>query len=83
MKIINVAEPAIEAARLRRATAMPESLFTDAMAIMKAVAEQGDSAVLDFTAKFDGSRPDSLLISRHEMKQAYDQVLKCRLMRSG
>ena len=79
MKLINVAEPANEAARLRRATAMPESLFTDAMAIMKAVAEQGDSAVLDFTAKFDGSRPDSLLISRHEMKQAYDQVTKVQV----
>lgn len=79
MKIINVSEPANEAARLRRATAMPESLFADAMAIMKAVAEQGDSAVLDYSAKLDGSRPDSLLVSRHEMKQAYDQVTKVQI----
>jgi histidinol dehydrogenase len=76
MKIINVAEPTNEAARLRRATAMPESLFADAMAIMKGVAEQGDSAVLDYTAKFDGARPGALLVSRHEMKQAYGQVTK-------
>ncbi len=76
MKIINVAEPANEAARLRRATAIPESLFADALAIMKGVAEQGDSAVLDYTAKFDGARPDSLLVGRHEMKQACGQVTK-------
>lgn len=76
MKIINVAEPANEAARLRRATVIPESLFADAMSIMKGVAEHGDSAVLDYTAKFDGARPGALLVSRHEMKQAYGQVTK-------
>ena len=76
MKIINVAEPAAEAARLRKATAMPESIFADAMAIMKGVAEQGDSAVLDYTAKFDGARPGSLLVSRQESKQAYGRVTK-------
>src|SRR5688572_1336764 len=76
MKIINVAEPANEAARLRRATAMPESIFADAMAIMKGVAEHGDQAVLDYTAKFDGARPGSLLVSRQEMKQAHSQVTK-------
>ncbi|HUG97105.1 MAG TPA: histidinol dehydrogenase [Nitrososphaera sp.] len=76
MKIINVAEPAAEAARLRKATAMPESIFADARAIMKGVAEQGDSAVLDYTAKFDGARPASLLVSRQESKQAYGRVTK-------
>ncbi|HEU4606077.1 MAG TPA: histidinol dehydrogenase [Nitrososphaera sp.] len=76
MKIINVTEPAADAARLRRATAMPESIFADAMAIMKGVAEHGDSAVLDYTAKFDGARPGSLLASRQEIKQAYGQVTK-------
>jgi histidinol dehydrogenase len=86
MKIINVAEPAADAARLRRATAMPESIFADAMAIMKGVAEQGDSAVLDYTAKFDGTKLDSLLVSRQEMKQAYglvtkEQVKAVRLMK--
>jgi histidinol dehydrogenase len=74
MKIINVAEPAAEAARLRRAGAMPESIFADAMAIMKDVAQHGDQAVLDYTAKFDGTRPGSLPVSRQEIKQAYGQV---------
>lgn len=76
MKIINVTEPEVEAARLRRANVMPDSLFADAMAIMKGVAEQGDQAVLDYTMKFDGTRPDSLLVSRQEIKQAYSKVTK-------
>jgi histidinol dehydrogenase len=76
MKIINVAEPTIEAARLRKATAMPDSLFADAMAIMKSVAEHGDSAVLDYTAKFDGVKLDSLKVGAQEIKQAYRQVTK-------
>lgn len=76
MKIISVAEPAAEAARLRRVTAMPDSLFADAIAIMKDVAEHGDQAVLDYTEKFDGIRPGSLLASRQEIKQAYNQVTK-------
>jgi histidinol dehydrogenase len=76
MKIINVAEPAAEAARLRRATAMPDSLFADAMTIMKGIAEHGDSAVIDYTAKFDGVRIDSLKVGEQEMKQAYSQVTK-------
>jgi histidinol dehydrogenase len=76
MKIIDVAEPAIEAARLRRATAIPDSLLEDARAIMKGVAEHGDSAVIDYTAKFDGVRLGSLKVSGQEIKQAYDEVTK-------
>ena len=76
MKIISVTDPAAEAARLRRANAMPDSIFADAMAIMKGVAEQGDKAVLDYTMKFDGARLESLLVSRQEIKQAYSQVNK-------
>lgn len=76
MKILDVADPAAEAARLRRATAIPDSLLEDAKAIMKGVAEYGDSAVLDYTAKFDGVRLDSLRVSEQEVKQAYRQVTK-------
>jgi len=76
MKIINVAEPIAEAARLRKATAIPDSLLEDAKAIMKSVAEHGDPAILDYTAKFDGVRLDSLKVSRQEIKQAYSQVTK-------
>lgn len=76
MKIINVAEPIAEAARLRKATAIPDSLLEDAKAIMKSVAEHGDPAILDYTAKFDGVRLDSLKVSRQKIKQAYSQVTK-------
>jgi histidinol dehydrogenase len=76
MNIINVSEPAVEAARLRRATAMPDSLLEDAKIIMKGVAERGDSAVIDYTAKFDGARLGSLTVSDQEIKQAYSQVTK-------
>ncbi len=76
MKIIDVTEPAAEAARLRRATAIPDSLLEDARAIMKSVAERGDYAVIDYTAKFDGVRIDSLKVSGQELKQAYSQVTK-------
>lgn len=76
MKIINVIEPAVEAARLRRATAIPDSLLEDAKMIMKSVAEHGDPAVIDYTAKFDSVRLNSLKVSEQEMKQAYSQVTK-------
>jgi len=76
MKIINVAEPVVEAVRLRKATAIQDSLLEDAKAIMKNVAVHGDSAVLDYTAKFDGVRLDSLVVNEQEMKQAYSQVTK-------
>jgi len=76
MKILNVADPAAEAARLRRASAIPDSLLEDARAIMKGVAGQGDSAVFDYTAKFDGVRLGSLRVSEQEVKQAYSQVTK-------
>src|SRR5690606_29568014 len=46
------------------------------MAIMKDVAQHGDQAVLDYTAKFDGVRPGSLLVSKQEIRQAYSQVTK-------
>lgn len=76
MKIINVAEPVAEAVRLRKAAAIQDSLLEDAKAIMKNVADHGDSAVLDYTEKFDGVRLDSLVVNEQEMKQAYSQVTK-------
>lgn len=76
MKILNVTDPAAEAAQLRRASAITDSLFADATAIMRDVAKHGDQAVIDYTAKFDGVRLDSLLVSKQEIKQAYGQVTK-------
>ena len=80
MKIIHVAEPAREAAQLRKATTIQDSLLEDAKAIMRGVAEHGDNAVLNYTSKFDGARLDSLRISEQEMKQAYAQVTKDQIM---
>jgi histidinol dehydrogenase len=76
MKIINLADPATEAAQLRKVTTIQDSLLEDTKAIMKGVAEHGDDAVLNYTSKFDGARLDSLLVSEQEIKQAYAQVTK-------
>jgi histidinol dehydrogenase len=76
MKILSVADPVPEAARLRKTTTISDSLLQDARVIMKSVAEHGDLAVLDYTAKFDGVRLDSLRVSDQEIRQAYSQVTK-------
>ncbi|MDQ3888190.1 MAG: histidinol dehydrogenase [Thermoproteota archaeon] len=80
MKIIDVADPASEAAQLRKATIIQDSLLDYAKAIMRDVAQHGDPAVLNYTSKFDGARLDSLRVSEHEMKQAYAQVTKDEIM---
>src|SRR5215218_10156720 len=77
MKIISVADPVAEAAGLRKsATAISDALIEEAKSIMRGVAEHGDAAVLDYTAKFDGVRLGSLAVSNEEIKQAYSQVTK-------
>jgi histidinol dehydrogenase len=76
MKIINVADPATEAAQLRKVTTIQDSLLEDTKTIMKGVAEHGDHAALSYTSKFDGARLDSLLVSEQEIKRAYAQVTK-------
>ena len=80
MKIIHVADPASEAAQLRKATIIQDSLLEDTKAIMRGVAEYGDPAVLNYTSKFDGATIDSLRVSEQEMKQAYAQVTKDEIM---
>lgn len=77
MKVVNVAEPAAEAARLRRsANAISDTLMAQAKAIMDDVSAHGDSAAMEYTAKFDGVRLDSLKVSRQEVKDAYGKVTK-------
>lgn len=80
MKIIHVADPASEAAQLRKATIIQDSLLEYSKAIMRDVAQHGDPAVLNYTSKFDGARLDSLQVSEEEMKQAYAQVTKDEIM---
>ncbi len=80
MKVVNVAEPAAEAARLRRsANAISDNLMAQAKAIMDGVSAHGDSAVIDYTAKFDGVHLDSLKVSGQEIKDAYGKVTKEQL----
>jgi histidinol dehydrogenase len=80
MNIIYVADPASEAAQLRKATIIQDSLLDYAKTIMKDVAEHGDPAVLAYTSKFDGVRLDSLRVTEQEMNQAYAHVTKDEIM---
>jgi histidinol dehydrogenase len=76
MKVLNVAEPAPEAARLRKSGNIPTEVMARAIGIMRDVQEHGDPAVIDYTAKFDGVRIGSLAVTRQEIKDAYSKVTK-------
>ena len=76
MKLVNVADPSREAAQLRKSTAIPNSLMEQAQAIIADVALSGDSALLDYTAKFDGVRLEGVRASEQEIKDAYGRVTK-------
>lgn len=77
MKVVNVAEPATEAAKLRKSTnAISDALMAQARAIMDDVSAHGDPAVIDYTAKFDGVKIDSLKVSKEEIEGAYERVTK-------
>ncbi|HKU50414.1 MAG TPA: histidinol dehydrogenase [Nitrososphaera sp.] len=74
MKLIRVADPAAEAAGLRRSAAIPDSVIQGAGDIMKGVAEGGDAALLSYAEKFDGVRPAALRITRQEVDKAYKDI---------
>lgn len=76
MKVINVTEPALEAARLRRSAAISDSLLDQARTIMRDVAAGGDKALLGYTAKFDGVELAGLKVTEQEVKDAYGRVAK-------
>src|SRR5919202_6523258 len=76
MKTINVTDPTTEAMQLRKINAIHDSFLEDTKTIMKNVAEHGDSALFNYTLKFDGARLDSLRVSKQEIKQAYTEVTK-------
>lgn len=65
------------AAQLRACVTAPSSLFdpeieTRTRAILDAVAQRGDDALLEFTARFDGAQliPDRLAVTRAELMAA-------------
>ncbi|HEX6067683.1 MAG TPA: histidinol dehydrogenase [Nitrososphaera sp.] len=76
MKVVNVAEPALSAAGLRKSIGVSAELIAQAVGIMRDVEEYGDAAVIDYTAKFDGVRLESLAVTKQEIKDAYSRVTK-------
>lgn len=87
MKFLNVAEPSSAALGLRKSVSVSDELMAQAVAIMRDVREHGDTAVIDYTAKFDGVRLDSLAVTKQEIKDAYgkapkEQVSAIRLMKA-
>lgn len=86
MKIISVTDPAAEAASLRKSAAISDALLREAGEIMKGVQERGDSAIADYTAKFDGATLSALRVTRKEVDMAYggisvEQARALRLMK--
>lgn len=86
MKVIYVADPAADAAGLRKSVAIPDSMLQNASEIMNAVAAGGDSALLAYAEKFDGARPGALRVTRQEVDHAYrdittEQAKSIRLMK--
>lgn len=54
---------------------IPTSNVSDTVAeIIREVRARGDSALRDYTAKFDGAVLDSLIVSPEEMEEAFKQV---------
>jgi histidinol dehydrogenase len=87
MKVIEVADPVAEAAGLRRSSAISDTLVEGAREIMRAVANRGDSALLDYAQKFDGAKPEALRVTRQEVDHAYrdislEQAKTIRLMKA-
>jgi histidinol dehydrogenase len=74
MKVINVADPAAEAASLRKSSGISEQLIQSASEIMKAVSAGGDSALVAYAEKFDGARPGALRVTRQEVDHAYRDI---------
>jgi histidinol dehydrogenase len=74
MKVIDVADPAAEAAGLRKSAAIPEELVQSAGEIMNGIASGGDSALLAYAEKFDGTRPEALRVTKQEIADAYRDV---------
>ena len=74
MKVINVADPAVEAAGLRKSAAISDALIQNASEIMKGVADGGDAALLSYAEKFDGAKPGAVRVTRQEVDHAYRDI---------
>jgi histidinol dehydrogenase len=75
MKVVYVTGVAAEAVNLRKSTNnISDPLMAQARAIMDDVSVHGDPAVLEYTAKFDGVKLDSIRVSTEEIDAAYKKV---------
>ena len=62
------------AALARPALLSDDTLIENVRTIMETVKQGGDSAVLDYTERFDGVRPNSLCIPIESLKTAWDSL---------
>jgi histidinol dehydrogenase len=75
IKTINIIDSRSDAAKLRNSiSSISDDLFQKTKLIMDDVAKYGDSALFDYTEKFDGVRLNSLKVTDEEIKKAYNKV---------
>src|SRR5574338_378333 len=74
MKVVNVTDPATDAAGLRSSAGISDELVMRASEIIRDVAARGDAALLSYAEKFDGARPAALRVTREEVDQAYREI---------
>lgn len=77
MKTIVVLDAKSDAAKLRNSISeISDDLIQKTKLIMDDVAKYTDSALIDYTEKFDGVRLNSLKVTREEITEAYTNVTK-------
>ena len=75
IKTIIIIDSRSDAAKLRNSiSSISDDLFQKTKLIMDDVAKYGDSALFDYTEKFDGVRLNSLKVTDEEIKKAYNRV---------
>jgi histidinol dehydrogenase len=75
IKTIIIIDSRSDAAKLRNSiSSISDDLFQKTKLIMDDVAKYGDSALFDYTEKFDGVRLNSLKVTDEEIKKAYNKV---------
>jgi histidinol dehydrogenase len=80
MKTIVVLDAKSDAAKLRNSISeISDDLIQKTKWIMDDVAKYDDSALIDYTEKFDGVRLNSLKVTREEITEAYTNVTKEQL----
>ena len=77
IKTIVILDAKSDAAKLRNSiSAISDDLIKKTKLIMDEVTKYGDSALIDYTEKFDGVRLDSLKVTSEEITEAYSNVTK-------